>query len=370
MFRRPARGWRPSPRTGAACLCAAAALGTAWAPVAHAGLFPAPPTQPPPGALGGDGPCESSVRTLANPADADESVFVFAPAGAAATPLVGGRCDDPQRPTVFLAHGYGTSDPASYQSLIDHLVSVGNIVVFATLTAELSVSSDFEADYRTVDAGHVAATQAEPRIDVTRVGYVGHSFGGGMTPWLVQQAGARSWGAGALWMAPLAPAVSYAVGTGAIPVPGQTRAVIVGFGTDQAADLRLGIDVFESLTIPDDRKQHVTVRTDIRPGFPTPTVLLADHTTPTEPILGGSGTAMKFYGVFRNLDALEACTLGTGSCSTDLSFMGRWSDGSPVRPAISTDDPVDLGPAPALLAECSNIIHNPRWETCPPTRIL
>ncbi len=266
---------------------AAAPVGTS----AAEGLFPTPPAQPSAGSLGGNGSCVvSAARTIPNPADPSETVSIFVPAGSGATPLLGGRCDAARRPVVFFAHGYGSTDPATYRSAINHLVSVGNIVVFASETADIGVSTDYEASYRVVDAGHVAAAAAEPRIDHNRVGYVGHSFGGGMTPWLVQQAASRGWGATALWMAPIAPAVSYAVGTGSIAVPSHTWAVVIGFDSDQLADLRLGIDVFNSLTIPDSQKQHVTVRTDVRPGFPTPTVLLADHLTTTDPILGNAGT--------------------------------------------------------------------------------
>jgi hypothetical protein len=51
--------------------------------------------------------------------------------------------------------------------------------------------------------------------------------------------------------------------------------------------------------------------------------------------------------------------------------MGRWSDGLPVTPAVSTDNPVDSGPITSSLAlfgtqgECTAPI-NPRAATCGP----
>ena len=52
--------------------------------------------------------------------------------------------------------------------------------------------------------------------------------------------------------------------------------------------------------------------------------------------------------------------------------MGAWPDGTAVTPAISTDDPTDLGPAATSLAifglagECT-AAANPRASRCGPS---
>ena len=57
----------------------------------------------------------------------------------------------------------------------------------------------------------------------------------------------------------------------------------------------------------------------------------------------------------------------------DLRYLGRWSDGRPVRAAIVSDHPVDAGPpavafnAYGLRGECESP-HNPRASRCPASR--
>ena len=81
----------------------------------------------------------------------------------------GGRCDSSKRPTVFLAHGFGLSDPASYRDLIVHFVSIGNVVVYPSYDVGDpdgdgdTDRADLEESYRVVDAGIVAAVDVTPR---------------------------------------------------------------------------------------------------------------------------------------------------------------------------------------------------------------
>ena len=76
-------------------------------------------------------------------------------------------------------------------------------------------------------------------------------------------------------------------------------------------------------------------------------------------------------GRYQVIDAVESCSLLGSNCTADLSYMGRWSDGLPVTPAVSTDNPVDSGPITSSLAlfgtqgECTAPI-NPRAATCGP----
>ena len=162
---------------------------------------PTPPAQPPPGAPGGNGSCGVAARSIANPRPgATLPVWIYEPTGTSTATVTGGRCDGSKRPAVFVAHGFGATDPATYQALLDHLVSVGNVVVYAAYDAGDhdgdgdTDRSDLEESYRVVDDGIVAAVAATPRIDLARVGWWGHSHGGGMVPWLVQQGASRGWG--------------------------------------------------------------------------------------------------------------------------------------------------------------------------------
>jgi hypothetical protein len=353
-------------------------VGTPGASALPLPLLPSPPPQPPSGAPGGNGSCGVATRTIANPrAGASLPISIFEPVGPASAVLGGGRCDGSKRPAVFIAHGFGATDPSSYQALIDHLVSAGNVVVYPAFEADDhdgdgdTDRSDLEESYRVVDDGVVAAVASTPRLDTTRVGWWGHSHGGGMIPWLVQQGAARGWGSKALWMSNVAPAYSQLIGARTIAVPSSTQAMTVAFQHDAFADKRLGIDIFESLLLPAAQKRHVMINSDAH-GFPP---LVAEHNAPTG--AEGQVDAIDFQ-LWRYADLLENCALSGRSCNDDLSNAASWSDGWPVVPATVSAHPVDSGPLPAILAECDALFAtggldpidlNPRRERCGPSRL-
>ena len=168
--------------------------------VMAAGCAPGPP-QPPTGP-GSNTPCGRTDVQLTNPGAATNAIYVAYPTGTAATPLMGGTCGDDQRPVLFLVHGYLASFNWVYEGVINHFTRTGNIVVmgtYATDIADVQGSAD-----RALQALTAAVPQLE-REDLTHVGLIGHSLGGGMLPWVTQQVVARGWGSAGLWMFSLAP---------------------------------------------------------------------------------------------------------------------------------------------------------------------
>lgn len=320
--------------------------------------------------FGADGPCATTTRSFANPKWSSEQVFVYQPTGSATAPT-GGRCGDRKRPTIVVAHGTEESDPATFQGLIDHLVSIGNVVIYPTHTMEASSKQSNYDAYHAVRDGMVAAIATTPRADTTRLGFWGHSFGGGMTPYLVKQAAARGWGRRSLWMSIVAQADSLLVttpGTRVITVPRWTREMTVSMEDDQMADNRLGIDVFESLNLPYPQKVYVRINTDVH-GQPA---IVAEHTAPAGSNADNNVDVVD-YTVWRYADILESCALGRGGCRVNLSDLGRWSDGTPITPALVAEHPVDSGPYPALLAECDAgygpILNDDRIAYCGATHL-
>ena len=273
-----------------------------------------------------------------------------------ATPWTGGTCGGAGRPVVLLVHGYTAHAVGAYQGLVDHLVSNGFVVAFPGYT------DDFDPDhqYRVVDAGFTTAVDhLGGRVDTSRVGVVGHSFGAGMVPWLLQQAGARGWGGESMWAVSFAPWFSFFVGDGAIAVPAQSRVTVVGFDEDRVVDARIGIEVLDSLALPAGRRRHVMVRSD-RTQSPS---IVADHNAPVSLDLPRGPLAtdhLDRWAVFPVVDATARCALDGGWCDADLSDMGTWPDGRPVQPAIVSGQPVDAGPHAAQ--ECDAAL-NPRL--CP-----
>jgi hypothetical protein len=320
------------------------------------------PVQPTAG-LGANGPCTQTSRSVANPAALFQTITVYEPGGSAATPLLGGRCSDPKRPVVAVVHGYLAGSSLLYTDEINHLVSIGNIVIFATYSTD---TNDFAGSFQRENDALVTAVAATPRADLTRFGIVGHSMGGGAVPYLAQQAGNRGWGTNGMSLFLLAPWFTAGVGTGPITLPAQARIVVEGYDNDTWVDNRIGIEMFNAFTTDDAHKQHVTVRSQTHQG----TTLNAQHTAPNSII--APNDAIKYFGIYRIGDALQSCALTGQHCNEDLAFMGTWPDGTAVTPAISTDDPTDTGHVATSLAifgldgECT-AAANPRAARCGPS---
>ena len=185
-----------------------------------------------------------------------------------------------------------------------------------------------------------------------------------MIPYLVQQGGARGWGAQARWMSVISQAYSELVGAADIAVPGNTEEMTVAFQHDALADNRLGNDVFKSLLLPQAQKRHVTVLSGTHDGQP----FVAEHGAPE----GGNGLSVDGVDelLWRYADLLELCSLYRQGCTADLTILPTAS--GPETHAIVSNDPVDVGPYPAVLAECDagfGPTLNPRIARCGETRI-
>ncbi len=197
------------------------------------------PVQPTAG-LGANGGCTQTSRSVANPAAPDQTITVYEPGGSAATPLLGGGCSDPKRPVVAVVHGYLAGSSLLYTDEINHLVSIGNIVIFATYNTD---TNDFAGSFQRENDALVTAAAATPRADITRFGIVGHSMGGGAVPYLAQQAGNRGWGTDGMFLFLLAPWFTAGVSTGPITLPAQARVVVEGYDNDTWVDNRIGIEI-------------------------------------------------------------------------------------------------------------------------------
>jgi len=352
-------------------LLAALALALLPAPAAQARGPLVPPAQPRTG-LGAAGPCGVAAQTHVNPADPAQKITIYNPTGRAAAPFTGGHCDDARRPVAVVVHGLLAGIDGQllgpsvlYADLIRHLTSTGNVVVFATWPTN---PYDFGGSFVQADRAVAAAQRFAPRGDFSRLGIVGHSMGGAATPHLAQQAVARGWGEQALWLFQLAPAFAANVGTGPLTVPPHTRVVVQNYSDDVILDTRIGIEQFEAYSLPATHKQHVLVRSESRGPLAS---LSATHLSPSSVL--APEDAIRFFGIYRIGDALQACALTGRHCTADLSYMGRWSDGRPVRRALSTDRPVDAGPPAKAFAvfglegECDNRA-NERRANCGPSR--
>jgi hypothetical protein len=349
---RPGRA-RRGPVLQAVAVVVTVALAVVSAVIAGTG--PARADAPPPGGPGANGPCGVSSSGFPNPVDAAMTVTVFEPTGAGA-PDGGGTCGDDHRPVVFFAHGFSGTNPAGYYQLEQNLVSRGFIVVYAAYPVQ-------GAWYSIVDGGFVAATGRTNRMNLADIGFIGHSFGGGMTPWLVQQAAARpGWGTHSLFAALIAPWSALQLAPGPIQWPRITRLLVIDLEQDTVIDNRVGVELYRASDLPPDRKEHRLLLSDPAHGL-TAGHLTVNQFTPTE---------LSTWGIFRPIDALADCArAGTNCAVVNDEAMGVGADGVPITRALSDDVPVDANPpwvAPAW--ECTRPVNGRGCDPYPSMSVI
>jgi len=333
-------------------ISAALAFAAAFTVVASCTSAPDPIAA---GLAGSDGPCGAARRAVPNPAQPDLPVNISEPTGSGA-PFTGGSCSDASRPVILLGHGIGASSPTVYAALVTHLVGQGFVVI------EPGYAGGFDQpqQYRAENEGFVAGVAASPRVDVSRLGFVGHSWGAGMVPAMMQAAAARGWGTAATWAVQMAPAWEFGVGTGPIALPSNARVLVVNYADDATVDMAIGSEALAAMDVPESHKQHLLIHGDgsVAPG------LRADHFLPST-VVGTPGSPFRLdhfdrWAAWRPIEAWARCALDGTWCDTDLADMGTHPDGSAVTRASIGLDLDDVGP-PAT-AECASVL-NPR--RCP-----
>ena len=266
---------------------------------------------------GADGPYKLDIESLDNPAFR-KPVQVFFPAGATG-----------KRPVIFFSHGYGPGDWDSYKDLITHMVSVGDVVVFSGYPM---IRATDDERYEDLWQGFkAAADKYAERMDLSRVAFVGHSFGGGATPamaykGLVQQ----GWGRQGAFLMELAPWYAFQITDVEMQqYPAGTLQMVEVYDKDDTNDHRMGIDLYKSSKLAGD--YFVMVHSGKVGGCD----LTADHSTPGQ----NPSLRQKQYAVFRPFDMLAGAVFdGSTAARQALSALG--STGGAYQPLSLVTSPV------------------------------
>jgi acetyl esterase/lipase len=277
---------------------------------------------------------------------------------------------------VIFLHGWGGTNPLYYGAWIDHIVKRGNIVVFPRYQANiLTRREDFIPN--TLEAVKAALQRLQTerghvRPDLTKVATVGHSLGGVLSASVAALAKESG--------LPIVRAVM-SVEPGLtrdpanVPMPDlkkiESDTLLLSIAGDRdtlVEDYDAKRIYYESTRVSADNKDFVTLVTDER-GSPT---LVANHRAPTAPDheydngegdltarRGSNGSvepqteslrtptvnALDYYGLWKLFDALCDAAFYKKSREFALGntpqqrFMGKWSDGVPVKELIITDKP-------------------------------
>jgi acetyl esterase/lipase len=275
-------------------------------------------------------------------------------------------------PVIVFNHGWNAMDPGLYGAWIEHVVRKGHIVVYPRFQMHFTLPRTFteNAINGVKDALERLRSARHVRPELDKMAVVGHSAGGVITANMAVLASSAG------LPQPKALMIVEPGGTpnrrGGIPledmskIPRSTLVLVLVGDEDTLVRDRDAITIFDGITqIPADRKDYITLITD-RHGEPA---LVADHLAPNATsetaITQGSGSgrrrggyrprlqnkltgsvdAIDYYGLWKLFDALtDAAFYGKNrkyalGNTREQRFMGDWSDGTPVKELLVTDNP-------------------------------
>lgn len=286
--------------------------------------------------FGAHGPFTNvGVHRLQNPTFAQE-VCVYYPVGATSA-----------SPTLFMLHGFSSPSAETYLSLINFAVSKGYVVVFPLYFSD---GRDPNENYQVMFKGAEFATQQHGDImDLTKVGFMGHSYGAGAVPWLTREfVVLRGMGSAGNFMYMMAPWYTFDMTDAQLQgYPANTRLITQVYEFDTVTDHRMAQDIFNTTNINNTEKDFQLIYSDARSGYNYD----ANHYVPNKSTLTipSANDAHDAYGVWRQLDALadytfngnataQAVALGDGA--TTQTFMGQYSDGVEVTRMFAGNTPL------------------------------
>ena len=277
-------------------------------------------------------------------------------------------------PVWFFAHGFAGTDPVFYRELLDHLASHGAAVVFSPYPANLKA----EQNYDIMFVGFEAAVEAHhPELDLARVGFIGHSYGGGAIPALaLRGVRERGWGREGLALMGLAPWYSFELSDAELAhLPEHTQLVVQVYADDLINDHRMAIDLFRHNRLPSTSKTFLLVHSDRIDGYNYE----AGHHVPTGaavPRPGAAFNALDQWAVLRLAQALgasawtgdgEARMVALGTGRDETVTVGQTPDGRMLRPMERLTAPEPLFPSSRYQQRWNGLL-NPRFRPLsPPT---
>jgi len=321
--------------------------GTVCLSMVAAGLLAGcPVVEQPSAGFGADGPFEVEVVAIDHPGNPGREVTVYLPAETSGP-----------APGIFVGHGFSGNFPGVYEGLMRHLASRGYAVVFSPYDTVGGLLLAPDRLYEQLYSGYVAAAEAfSNQIDTSRVGFFGHSFGGGATPWAAKRAAnEEGWGSNGMFLFLSAPYYTFVGSPESYLEFPDANMIVQVYDDENVADAGIGVNQFHWVGIPYRQKVFQTVFSDRFTNSEGTTFRLeASHLVPVAPSAdavdsGGSTNGLDYYGVWRQLDALAAWTfdgnlagrdIALGATDDDfLGFMGEWPDGTPIRELEGTDWP-------------------------------
>ncbi len=178
-----------------------------------------------------------------------------------------------QNPTVFFISGWGRTYD-SYDKFFKYLASLGYSVVNIYNYNPGSINTSYP---NSLNMMQTAVNHFQNWIDTTKIGLMGHSYGGGSTIWLGQQvfdSNGLNWGANGRFIMVFAPWLSFLVEASDLQnYPPNVKLLMIQSyddlhygGPNYNTDPRALRAVYELINIPDSEKDFITMFSDNDPN--------------------------------------------------------------------------------------------------------
>lgn len=306
------------------------------------------PVPKPTSGYGSDGSYSVATLSFPNPNFATHDIVIYYPAGIT-SPV----------PTIFYSHAYGGSDPDNISGFLNFVAKKGYAVVFVPYqTTGVTVSQR----YSNLLNGFMKAAHDYPNIiDTTKVGFVGHSFGGGAVFANAYYCFTTlNWGQSGRFIFSMAQWYTYNISqTELQSFPTDVKLISIVYEDDTTNDQRMANDIFNTINIPTAEKDYLRVKSDIISGY----AYTADHVVPNN----SAFNALDYYAYYRLLDAMCDYVFNGSMAGKDVA-LGNGSTNQVSMPGgmhnlIQSDMPNFANAQSTYLFAC-NSSENPRQDHC------
>jgi len=266
-------------------------------------------------------------------------------------------------PTIFYSHAYGGNNSDNISGMLNYVASIGYAIVYVPYqTTGVTVDERYS---NLLNGFRMAARLYKNIIDTTRVGFIGHSFGGGASFGTALTAFTENnWGSNGRFIYALAQWYAYNLSDDDLTkFPTDTRVLVEVFDDDVTNDHRMAIDVFKRINIADNEKDYVMVKSSTVNGY----TYSAEHNLPNT---SAAFDALDYYAYYRFIDALCDYTFNGSAAGKEVA-LGNGSAAqvampTGMTPLVETDSPTALYPQSKYLFPCGST-ENPRSLHCSDT---
>lgn len=298
---------------------------------------------------GSDGAFSITSQTLTNANYPAESIRIYYPTSTSSV-----------IPTLFYSHGYGGENPLHVIGLLNFFAKKGYAVVFVPYP---TIAASINDRYVTLLEGFRAAARTFTTIiDTTRVGFLGHSFGGGATiANSFKCFTENNWGQNGRLICPSGQWYSFNITqTELQSFPTDTKMLTFVYDKDSVNDHRMAVDIYHHINIPVAEKDFIKVLPSVVSGY----TYTAEHDMPTT---YASYDAMDHYAYYRLIEALCDYTFN-GNLTGKNTALGNGSALQITMPTGMTNLQQTDTPFPAYAESiygfpCSSAT-NPRQSFC------